>query len=308
MKVVFLVGPTASGKSDLGLNLAEQFGGAILNADSVQIYQRLVIGSAAPSKEDKARVPHLLFQTVPPPERLTAGDYSRLAREALAECRERYPVVFVVGGTGFYLLALENGMLPIEKADEKIQASIEGELAQDGGAARLHAELAEKDPIVGARISVNDHYRLVRALETLRRTGRRLSEIEAEYKASKPDFPYPLLKLGVSVDREELRGRIEKRTRRMVETGLLQETQDLIDEGFGDWDPLQSVGYKEAGQYLRGDQELPDREALEARIVQNTMRLAKRQRTWFQRDQQIHWGETGEVSFFASRVRDFLGG
>lgn len=308
MKVVFLVGPTASGKSDLGLSLAERFGGAILNADSVQIYQRLLIGSAAPSGEDLARVPHLLFQAVAPPARLTAGDYSRLAREALQECLERYPVVFVVGGTGFYLLALENGMLPIEKADANIQTAIETELAQDGGAARLHAELFEKDPVVGARISVNDHYRLVRALETLRRTGRRLSDIEAEYKASKPDFPYPLLKLGVSVDREKLRGRIETRTRRMLEAGLLQETQELIDEGFGDWGPLQSVGYKEAGQYLRGDHEMPDRAALEARIVQNTMRLAKRQRTWFQRDEQIHWGAADDVTFFASRVRDFLGG
>ena len=307
MKVVFVVGTTASGKSDLALQLAQEFGGAIINADSVQIYQHVLIGSAAPTKADFEKVPHFLFQKIAPPEKITAGIYSRLARETLDECRSQFPVVFVVGGTGFYFQALENGMLPVEKADEEIKAKLLSELEPTDGARLLYEELKNRDPLVAARISVNDHYRLVRALEIIRRTGRSLSEIEKEYKDSKPDFPFPLLKLGVQVDREVLRARVRARTQKMLKDGLLQETRDLIAQGLRDWDPLQSVGYKEAGQYLKKDPELPDLTALEERINHSTMHVAKRQRTWFQRDERILWGAPDDVAFFTSRVREFLG-
>jgi tRNA dimethylallyltransferase len=307
VKVVFVVGTTASGKSDLALELAQKFGGAIINADSVQIYQHVLIGSAAPTKAEFEKVPHFLFQRIAPPEKITAGIYSRLARETLDECRSRFKVVFVVGGTGFYFQALENGMLPVEKADEEIKAQLQAELENVDGARNLYLELQSRDPLVAARISVNDHYRLVRALEIIRRTGRSLSEIEKEYKDSKPDFPFPLLKLGVQVEREELKNRVRSRTQAMLKQGLVQETQALIARGLRDWDPLQSVGYKEAGLFLNKDPELPDLAALEERINHSTLHVAKRQRTWFQRDERILWGQQGDVPFFTSRVQEFLG-
>lgn len=306
MKVVFLVGATASGKSSLALDLAERFGGAILNSDSVQVYQDLLIGSAAPTVEEKRRVPHFLFQEVPPPNRITAGDYARMAMNHLENLKRKFPLVLIVGGTGFYLMALENGMLPVEKADPEIQSELEASLEEEGGARKLHEELCAKDPIAGKRISVADHYRLVRALEVIRRTGRPLSEIEKEHRETRPPFPYPLLKLGVRVAREKQRERIVLRTRKMLEEGLLEEVRGLMGRGLADWEPLQSVGYKEALRFLRGDSDIPDLKALEEKIVQSTLKLAKKQKTWFQRDAEIHWGEFDDPEFFRARVAEFM--
>ena len=308
MKVVFVVGPTASGKSALALDWAEKFGGVILNADSVQIYQDLLIGSAAPSPEEKKRVPHFLFQEVAPPMRVTAGDFSRMAKaqlEVLA-AGAKVPVVFVVGGTGFYLMALEKGMLPIDKADPQIQSKIEVELTLEGGPAKLHAELAHKDPVVATRISPQDHYRLVRALEILRRTGRRLSDIEEEHRQNAPRFPYPLLKLGVQADRDVLLQRVARRAQQMLESGLVDEVRGLVDRGFADWEPLKSVGYRETLAFLKGDPAIPSEQILSGAIVASSMRLAKKQKTWFQRDAEILWGKPDDPSS-ASRFQAALG-
>lgn len=304
MKVVFLVGPTASGKTGIALKLAEKFGGAILNADSVQVYGGLSIGSAAPTADEKSRAPHFFFQEIAPPERITAGDYARRARAILAELASRFPIVFVVGGTGFYLMALEKGMLPVEKSDPALQDEFARALEEEGGPERLHSELAARDPEAGKRISVQDHYRIARALEVIRRTGKPLTEIEREHREKADPFPYPLLKLGIRIDRDVLRGRIETRTKAMLSQGIVGEVQGLIEAGFGDWEPLQSVGYKETLEDLRSGGVKPD---LEARIVQSTMKLAKKQRTWFQRDAEILWGEPEGFDFFEGRVREFLG-
>ena len=305
MKVIFLVGPTASGKSGLALKLAEKFQGAILNSDSVQVYQDLLIGSAAPTNEEKKKVPHFFFQEVAPPEKITAADYARRAHEILKENENKFPVMFVVGGTGFYLLAFEKGMLPVEKADPEIQKELEEALGR-GEENDLHQRLQTLDPIAAQRISKNDHYRLVRALEICLRNGKPMSQIEKEHRDEAAPFPYDLLKIGIQPERETLRAHVRARTAGMLKNGLIQEVQGLMNRGFAEWEPLQSVGYKETLAYLQKDPELPNISALEERINQNTMRLTKKQRTWFQRDPDIRWAASAEGSFFEEQVTHFL--
>ena len=305
MKVIFLVGPTASGKSALALSLAKKFNGAILNSDSVQVYQGLTIGSAAPTLAEKQEIPHFFFQEIPAPRKITAADYARRAHEILKENEKKFPVIFVVGGTGFYLQALEKGMLPIEKADSEIQSELEKALAR-GEQAKLHQDLLRLDPVVGGRISANDHYRLVRALEICLRTGRPMSQIEREHREQGVPFPYELMKIGIQPDRPTLLLNVRRRTEKMLESGLVDEVQTLLGLGFRDWEPLQSVGYKETLAHLEKDPELPTISALEERVIQNTMRLTKKQKTWFQRDPDIIWNEGPSADFFTGHVVKFL--
>ncbi len=286
-KVIFVVGPTASGKSDLALTLAERNHGAIVNCDSVQLYQSLNIGSAKPSAVDFKRVPHFLFDFVAEGEEITAGFYQRQFFATMKELENRFPFVFVVGGTGFYFQAIEKGMYPTGAADAEVTRQVEAELQETGGAEKLYLELKTRDPETAAKISINDHYRIARAVEMMRVHGRPVSEIKREFADQAAPFPYPLLKLGIRGSRQELEPRVERRTQKMLEAGLLDEVRGLLDRGLENWGPLQSVGYKESVEFLQG--KIPDVTLLQAAILQNTLRLAKRQRTWFQRDKDIHW-------------------
>ncbi len=304
MKVVFVVGPTASGKSALALSLAQKFQGAILNCDSIQLYQSLDIGSAKPTAEEFKAVPHFLFDYVPEGQEITAGEYRRDFFATLEKIKSQFPVVFVVGGTGFYFQALEKGMFSIGAADSKTQAHVEAELSEAGGPEKLHQELLEKDPETGRKISVNDHYRLGRAIEILRTHGKAPSQIKKEFEAQIEAFPFPLLKLGVKASREELTPAVVLRTEKMLEMGLVGEVKALLAKGLKNWAPLSSVGYQETILFLDG--KLPSLKELAELIVQNTHRLAKKQRTWFQRDSEIHWLPMGDSAQATRKEEAFL--
>lgn len=277
---VLIVGPTASGKSALGLQLAEHFQGAVLNCDSLQIYKRLDIGTAKPDAEERARVPHLLFDFLAPGEVLTAGDFRKLALEELAQHLPHRPV-FGVGGSGFYIQALEKGMFDVKKPSSEIDAQVREDLKSKGLPA-LYRELEACDPEYADHLSPNDSYRIVRALVVFRETGRKVSDLKKEF--ARRDFPYPLLKLGLLPSREELLPRIQSRTRKMIKDGLIEEVEALRGEGFSGWPALQSVGYKECQMFLNGE---IDRARLEQLISEKTVQLAKKQRTWFKRDTEI---------------------
>lgn len=283
--VIFVVGSTASGKSDWALKLAQEFRGVIVNCDSVQVYKRLDIGAAKPTKGEQTLVPHYLLDYVEPPNEMTAGKYSRDFFECMEKIPENVPV-FVVGGTGFYFMAIEKGMYPVVQVPSEIQKAVEEELKQEGGPAKLHQELLEKDLEYGGKIHLSDHYRIGRAIELIRSQGKSVTQIQLEFENTRSAFPFPLLKIGPSWDREVLRERITLRTQKMLEAGLVAEVKGLLDEGWEYWAPLSSVGYKETISFLKGNL---NREKLFEEITKNTRQLAKRQRTWFQRDKEIHW-------------------
>lgn len=275
---VLIVGPTASGKSALGLRLAEEFGGAILNCDSLQTYQRLDIGSAKPKADERRRVPHFLFDVIAPGQVLTAGDFRKLALEVLERELPKRPV-FGVGGSGFYIQALEKGMFEVPKPAPRAEAAIRAMPKED-----LYNELKRLDPQYAEELSPNDLYRITRALIIIEDSGQTVTALKKSFKPA--PFPYPLLKLGLSPSREELLPRVEERTRQMLKEGLLKEVRALVQEGFADWPALKSVGYHECLKFLDG--QIPE-EKLAFQVTEKTMQLSKKQRTWFKRDPDIHW-------------------
>ena len=296
--VIFVVGTTASGKTDWSLKLAQEFNGVIFNCDSVQLYQRLDIGAAKPTLEERALVPHYLLDYVAPPQEMTAGQYTRDFYAQMESLPGTNPV-FVVGGTGFYFMAIEKGMYPVVRVSEELQKAVLAEMQAEGGPEKLHRELAEIDPEYAAKIHLADHYRLGRAIELVRSEGRSVTAIQKEFSESQSTFPYPLLKIGPTWDREVLKERIALRTQKMLDADLITEVQTLLDEGLESWAPLSSVGYKETLDFLKG--RIP-REELFEQITTNTRQLAKKQRTWFQRDKAIHWAP-GDTGFAETRLK-----
>ncbi len=286
MKFVFVLGPTGSGKSSLAAKWAVKCGGEVINCDSVQVYQGLNIGAAQPSAEEKKLCPHHLYGYVPKGHELTVGQYHRDFLSLLPQL-QKGRTYFIVGGTGFYVQALEKGLYPVGASDPQARRDLEEELLVEGGQDRLYKQLLDQDPQAARRIHPNDHYRLVRALEIIRREGKPLTSIESEFAKNTTPFPYPFTKVGLQVSREVLRERITKRTAQMVQDGLIDEVRGLVAEGFGDWKPLRSIGYSQVLDLLSGRLELQD---LEGQIVTSTMQFAKRQMTWFRRDSSIQWG------------------
>jgi tRNA dimethylallyltransferase len=281
--LVLIVGPTGSGKSALGLKLAEKYQGAVLNCDSLQAYQRLDIGTAKPPADERRIVPHHLFDFLPPGEVLTAGDFRKAALDVLAkELPKR--IVFGVGGSGFYIQALEKGMFDVPKPDPAVEAAVRAEAGRFG-MPHMFKELEKLDFDYADRISPNDSYRILRALIIIRDSGKKVTDLQKDFQKGTP-FPYPLLKMGLLPTREELLPRVTARTRAMLDAGLVDEVRALLAEGHQEWPALFSVGYKECVAFLKGE---ISREKLPALIVEKTMQLAKKRKTWFKRDSEIHW-------------------
>lgn len=304
-KVVFVVGTTASGKSDLALRLAQEGRGVIVNADSIQMYSSLDIGSAKPTEEEMQLVPHHLFSFVDPPNTITVGEFHRRFFELLKSFSPQQ-LVFVVGGTGFYFQALEKGLPQIPAARPEFQEPLLEKWAKNPESAiKDHQYLKLRDPAAAARIHENDFYRLARALDIIDSTGKPVTQVWEEHGAAAPVFPYPLLKLGIKGSREELESRIRLRTDKMIEKGLLREVQGLISQGFENWEPLASVGYKQAREFLL--EKKSDQIALVDEIVMQTLRLAKKQRTWFQRDLSINWLNASDSGLALAEARELVG-
>ncbi len=293
--LLFVVGPTGCGKSDLGVEIAESFGPPepqpeIINSDSVAFFELVQIGAAKPGPVLLARARHHLVGHVLRNEKYTAGDFRRDALRVLETRASQSTKFLVVGGSGFYSQALEKGMYDVAEPSAELKAQLAKD-AETLGMGALHAELIKRDPESGARISPADHYRTLRALEILRgdERGLVLSEIKAEFERAKPPSPFTCAKIGLFRPRDVLRQKITERTQKMIKEGLIEEVQFLRAEGLQNWSPLQSVGYKEVQAMLDG--ELRNDE-LESAIVTSTMQLAKQQMTWFKRDPSTRWFDT----------------
>ena len=286
-KFIFVVGPTASGKSDWALNEAEKKGGVIFNCDSVQLYQQTNIGAAKPTDEEKNRVPHFLIDEVAPPDEITSAGYRKLFLEKLSLIPEATPI-YVVGGTGFYFLALEKGLFEIQEASEDLKKQIEIQSQTEMGIVKLLDEVKKLDPEYSLKLHLNDHYRIVRAVEILRSSpGKTITQLLEEKKQT-VGLEGIIEKIGFKWETSALEERIRIRTKNMLANGLIDETHVLLNKGLENWAPLKSVGYKEVVQYLKG--QIP-KDQLEEQIVVSTRQLAKKQRTWFQRDTEIQWIE-----------------
>jgi tRNA dimethylallyltransferase len=296
--LIALVGPTAAGKSALALRLAEEQGGEIVSCDSLQVYRGLDIGSAKPTPAERRRVPHHLLDVVDPDEPFSAADYARRARAALASIRERGTAPFVVGGTGLYLRALLRGLFAGPSRDEPLRARLEA-MASRYGQRRLHRWLARVDPASAERIEAADRVRVVRALEVFHTTGRPLSGHHQD--GAEPLRGFTVRLLGLAPPRETLRAAVEARTDRMLADGLVEETRALIERYGPEVRPLQSIGYRQAAAVVRGALGV---EQARRDIVQETMRYAKRQMTWFRHQEQPAWctGAT-EAESLAGRWR-----
>jgi len=302
--VVVVAGPTAAGKSSLAIDLALRFGGEVVNADSVQVYRFLDIGTAKPSLAERARVAHHLLDVVTPDVVYSAGRYSREARAAAAAIHARGGIVFLTGGTGLYIRAFLEGLIETGEVEPGLRASLEGEAeraAAGGDPHRLHRRLAELDPEAARTIHPNDVRRTVRALELQQRTGSRASRLRAAHHFA--DRPFDVLYLVLDPGRAELDARIDARAGAMIEKGLLQECRAIAARGYGsELRSLQAIGYRHLMQVVEGRDTLAS--ALEA-MRRDTRRFARRQRTWFRAVPGAHWLDPCQRQRIDALVADF---
>lgn len=285
-----IVGPTAAGKTALSLILAQALGGEVVSADSRQIYRGMDIGTAKATPEEQARAPHHLLDVVNPDQILTLAEYQRLAYAAIDDILARGRLPLLVGGTGQYVHAvLEGWRIPEVAPRPDLRAALEADVAAHGAEA-LHARLAALDPVAATRIDLRNVRRVIRALEVCLSTGRPISELQ-----TKSPPPYHVVQIGVTRPRPELYAAIDARVDRMIEAGLVDEVRRLADAGY-DWElpAMTGLGYRQIGQYLRGEVTLDEAIAL---IKKGTRRFVQQQYNWFRPgDPAIHWVDPGVVS------------
>jgi tRNA dimethylallyltransferase len=281
--LVVILGPTASGKTALSLHVAERMQGEVVSCDSVAVYREFEIGTAKPSKEERRRIPHHLIDIAGPKELVTAGDYARLARQAIADIAARGHLPIVVGGSGLYLRALLEGLFAGPPRSEELRIRLR-ERAAERGTDYLHKLLHRIDPAAAQTIHANDVPKVVRALEVSISSRAPMTGLWQQGRDALQGFK--ILRIGLNPDRAALYARINQRAREMFSAGLLDETRMLIDRyGSSVW-PLNSLGYKQAMQHLRGELSL---EQAIAAAQQGHRNYAKRQMTWFRREPGVHW-------------------
>jgi len=281
--LVVLLGPTASGKSALGMFLAEKLGGEIAVCDSTQVYRHFDIGTAKPSAEEHRRIPHHLLDLCEPTEEFTAGDYLRLGRAALEEVSRRGNLPIVTAGTGLYLRALLEGLSPLPPRSPELRARLQERADQRGGD-YLHRLLRRVDPQSAREISPHDAPKLVRALEVFFVARRPRGEL---FREERPRLEgYVVERIGLLPDRPVLYGRIEARVEKMLEAGWLEEARRLRERWGDAAKPFSFIGYRQLAAHLRGESSLGD---AVKQIEQETRNFAKRQLTWFRKEPGVNW-------------------
>lgn len=300
-KVIVICGATGIGKTSVGLDLAEKLGGEIVSADSMQIYRYMDIGTAKPTPAELAQVPHHMIDIVDPDEEYDAVQFSKQARDRIAEITKRGRVPFIVGGTGLYIKALLHGLFQSRPVEPKIRNRLKKE-AEETGSKAFHERLQQLDPDTAARLHPNDSYRILRALETIESTGKSISELHQEHGFE--DDPFDALKIGLQMDRQKLYTRIDQRVDLMIEAGLVNEVKKLLEMGYtAELKSMLSIGYRHVVEFM--SEKLPWDECLRT-LKRDTRRFAKRQFTWFGADRQIQWYAPDQLNEIARLVEGFL--
>ena len=304
-RVVAVGGPTASGKTALSVALARAFDGEIINADSMQIYKNLDVGTAKPSAEERQGIPHYLLDFLSPETPYSVAEFTAAADPLIRDITARGRLPLVVGGTGLYITSLLSGMaFAPEKTDPAIRARLQARADTEGGAA-LYAELQKIDPDYAAQVHPNNLPRVIRALELFEATGRRMSDQRREARPA--EAPYHALCLCLTCrDRAVLYSRIDRRVDEMVENGVLDEARQVYDHRDAYRTAAQAIGYKEFFPYFEGTANLTE---CTERLKQATRNYAKRQLTWFRRQNDAVWlylDEEDVTEHACTLVRAFL--
>jgi len=303
-KLIVIEGPTAAGKSAVAMELSELFGGEIISADSMQVYRYMDIGTAKPSPEDRKKVRHHLIDIIAPDIAYTAARYRIDAAAAIVDISGRNKIPIVAGGTGLYIKALTEGLFegpPISEGNAGIRDELFAE-ARELGAGCLHQRLNAVDPEAAARIHPNNVARVIRALEVYLVYKRTISELQKEHGFM--ETPYDALKICLTMERAELYSAIDSRVDAMIKAGFQEEVRGLLERGYGfDLKSMRGLGYKEMGQFLRGERGFA--EAVEL-LKMNTRHYAKRQLTWFKKDVGAKWFYPGMKSDIMTLVKGHL--
>jgi tRNA dimethylallyltransferase len=302
-KIIVIGGPTASGKTGVAVALAEAIGGEVVNADSMQVYRGMDIGTAKPSARDRAKVAHHMLDVVAPDQDFNAADYRRMAVPILDDIGRRGRTALVVGGTGLYIKALTRGIFDCPPSDPVLRAELAARY-QELGPEAFHSLLGEFDPETARRIHPHDRVRVTRAFEIIHLTGQPPSRLVESHGFE--DRLFQVLYLCLDVDRSELYRRIDLRSRGMLETGLIEETSALLAAGFSpELKAMKSLGYRHMVDYLDGNLTLD--EALKT-LQRDTRRYAKRQMTWFRKVPDAIWVSPDDFDRIACEARRHLAG
>lgn len=287
-KLLVILGPTAVGKSALGIDISKKLGGEIINADSLQVYKHLNIGTAKPKASELKETRHHLIDIVEPTEEFNAGMFRNRASEVINKLHEYNKNIIVLGGTYLYVKVLLTGLIEGLPASAEIRDNIK-KLRLTFGLPYVYERLKMLDPEAASNIHPNDYVRTERALEVYYLTGQKMSELQSVHGFM--DQQYEYMKIGISIERELLRELIDVRVDIMMDDGLVDEVRGLRDMGYGcDLKPMQSIGYKEINQFLDGQLTLDEATGL---IKRDTKRFAKRQMTWLRKDNEIKWVDKG---------------
>jgi len=286
LPLVVILGPTAIGKTKLGVDLALKLNGEIISGDSMQVYKHMDIGTAKIRPVEMRGIPHHLINIKEPNESFSVAEFQKLAEDKIYEISSRSKLPLIVGGTGLYIQAVIDNYRFNEQEDVKQLRNKLFDLANEKGNNYLYAKLAAVDPITAGKIHVNDLKRITRALEYYELTGKRISENTTGYDTSEMG-KYNAILIGLNMERQKLYERINLRVDKMLEEGLIEEVKALLAKGYSaSFCAMQSLGYRQIIAYLNGQYQLE--EAVEL-IKRDTRHFAKRQLTWFRRDTRIHW-------------------
>ncbi|MBO8177009.1 MAG: tRNA (adenosine(37)-N6)-dimethylallyltransferase MiaA [Bacillus sp. (in: Bacteria)] len=304
-KLVVLIGPTAVGKTKLSIELAKRFNGEIISGDSMQIYKGMDIGTAKITKEEMEGIPHHLIDIKEPTESFSVAEFQTLVRDKINEIHNRHHLPMIVGGTGLYIQAvIYDYQFADSPGDENFRNQLEERIKKEGNLS-LYEELKRIDPESATSIHPNNVRRVIRALEIFHTTGKTMTEY---IRNQQQELLYDVVIIGLTMEREKLYERINRRVDLMMEQGLLDEVKRLYDAKIRDVQSIQAIGYKELYEYLDGRLSLE--EAVE-QLKQNSRRYAKRQLTWFRNKMDVHWFDLTDEALYEKKINeisDFIAG